>query len=168
MSYKLSRTRDAPQIARLDEIGRHFGLTHTDLSESDYAEILMLLADRLGAEESVSSIYRPRPSYSSNEWDEHILATRPWLSPWERMMFSYERKPSLLAAIDLALALRGIGAEFKMDHLVEMLCKGEYVDQPSCQTDIDEIKLSIDWSQSEELQVLDEFETRALELGLYD
>ncbi len=166
--YKLSQTRDAPQIARLDEIGRRFGLTHTDLSESDYAEILMLLADRLGAEESVSWIYRPQPSYGSAEWDEHVLRTRPWLSPWERMMFWHERKPSLLAAIDLALALGDIGAGFEMDHLVEMLCKGEYVDQPSCQTVIDEIKLSIDWSENKKLQVLDEFESRALELGMYD
>lgn len=165
--YVLSQTRNTPQITRLYEIGRRVGFTQTDVPESDYAEVLMLLADRLGAEESVSSLYRPQ-SNSSTEWDEHVLETRPWLSHWERMMFSYERKPSLLAAIDLAQSLRDIGAEFKLDHLVEMICKGKYGNQPSCQTTLDEIKTAIDWSENEKLHVLDEFETRALELGLYD
>ena len=168
LSIGLSKAHDAPQINMLHEIARRFGLAQSYFPESDYADVLMSLADRLGAEESVSSIYTPLTSYHSTEWDEHVMATRPWLSPWRRMMVSFERKQSMLAVIDLVIALRDIGADFEMGHLVEMICKGDYGDQPSCQTTLDEIKTIFDWSENEKLHVLNEFETRAIELGLYD
>ena len=163
-----SQLLDLSQVSVLNEIGRRFGFNRTDLDEKDYADVLISLADRLGAEESVSSIHRPLATYHSTGWDEHVLATRPWLGPWERMMFTFEREPAILASLDLILALRAVGAGFELDHLVEMLCNGDYGDQPSCQTAIDEIRQTIDWSEDQKLRVLDEFETRALELGLYD
>lgn len=81
-------------------------------------------------------------------------------------------KPSRLAgvqvAIDLALSLDDLGAEFDWNYLVERVCHKFSSDQTSCQTVIDEIRMSTDWTEKRRHQALDEFETRALELGLYD
>ncbi|MXW54579.1 MAG: hypothetical protein F4Z66_11540 [Gammaproteobacteria bacterium] len=72
-------------------------------------------------------------------------------------------KPSRLTggqvAIDLALSLGDIGAEFDWDYLVERVCHQFSSDQTSCQTAIDEIRKSTDWTEKRRLQALDVFET---------
>lgn len=170
----LVRSSDTRQMKLLREMGERFGVARRDMAEDDerwiwrYAGILWSLADRLGAEETVSSTYRPFYGFRSTELKEHFRSTRPWLGPWERMMLSLKRKPDIRAAIDLVLSLRTIDVEFDLDHLIEMLCHPDVTDQTSCQATIDEVKHTINWSENQVLQVLDEFETRALELGLYD
>ena len=171
---RLDPSRDVRHVTLLREMGRRFGFATRDNPTDDerwtwkYAGILMSLADRLGAEESISSTYRPFFGFRGAELREHFRSTRPWLVPWERLMLSLNRKPDIRVAVDLVLALRTIDVDFDLDHLIEMLCNEDYRDQSSCQTAIDEIKHTMDWSEDQKLRVLDEFETRALKLGLYD
>ena len=101
--------------------------------------------------------------------------TRPWLEPWNEL---FERHPDTLRVldrrqntrlgIDLVLGLQNVGADFNWNYLVYKICSPNAKDSSTCQEVFDEIKQSTEWPEVGKLQVLDEFETRAIELGLYD
>ncbi len=169
--------RNVLQTEMLKEIGLRFNIDPNSdtvmgtMQSTRYIgsfRVLRSIAHRLGADETVSSTYRPSLDTRDLHWDNHISETRPWLDSWERMLGKPSRLGGVQVAIDLALSLDDLGAEFDWNYLVERVCHKFSSDQTSCQTAIAEIRMSTDWSEKRRHQALDEFETRALELGLYD
>ena len=173
-SLLLNPTRDAQPIARLLEMSRRFGIGPTSAPSDEYRwnwtliRALESLANRLGAEETLSSTYVPFSRNANAEWDQFVEKTRPWLEPWEKLMRFPDRRDSTLLGIDLVLGLQNVGATFDWNYLVDMICSRKTEETSTCQEVFDEIEQSTDWFEVRKLQVLDEFETRALELGLYD
>ena len=172
-SLLLNPSRDARQVARLQELSQRWHIRAT-VHLDDYTwnlihlRVLESLANRLGAEEAFSSTSTPFSPNVNNEWDQHIRSTRPWLEPWKQLMRFPNRRQSTLLGIDLVLGLQDVGAKFDWDHLVDLMCSRNAEDTSTCQEVIDEIKKSTEWSEVRKLQALDEFETRAIQLGLYD
>lgn len=175
-SLALHPLRDSQQVGRLIEMSRRFGQRPTHALSDDYTwnwtliSGLKSLANRLGAEETFSSTYAPfSPSKSiDTEWDQHVQTTRPWLGPWRKFVEFPARRERVLHGIDLVLGLQDVGAKFDWNHLVEVMCSEIDEDTSTCQEVLGEIKQSTHWTKKRRLQALDEFETRALELGLYD
>ena len=171
--------RDLQQTEMLKEIGLRFDLdpeldtvigTASSTRYIGSFRVLRSIAHRLGADETISSTYRPSLATSATdvEWENHVSETRPWLEPWEQLLGNPSRIAAVQLAIDLALSLEDIGAEFDWNYLVERACHKYSSDQTSCQTVLDELKKTTDWTEKRRLQALDEFEVRSLELGLYD
>lgn len=169
--------RNTRQTELLKEIGLGFNIdpisdtvmgVSPDTGYIGSFRVLRAIAHRLGADETVSSTYRPYLGTSDIEWDNHVSETRPWLDPWEKMLGKPSRVAGVQVAIDLALSLEDIGAEFDWDYLVERVCGKYSSDKTSCQTSLDRVSQTTEWTEKRKLQALDEFETRAIELGLYD
>ena len=186
-SILLDSTRDAQQVASLQEMSRRWSIgssAHVDVYTWNWTHVRVLqsLANRLGAEEASSWTIAPflpivdtdwHPLVLKNRpwlvpWVQHVRTTRPWLVPWKKLMRFPDRRQRTLIGIDLVLGLQSVGAKFDWNHLVDLICSRNAKDSSTCQEVFDEIKQSTDWPEVGKLQVLDEFETRAIELGLYD
>lgn len=173
----LSPARDGRWLDFLEDIGQHFGevsLLSGYGREKKWklhlepTDVLISLAHRLGAEKTVPLIHRPVYGKGSVEWTEYIQTTHAWIEPWDNLMRSPVQNERVRAAVDVAVALQKTGLSFDWNYLVERACLRYFQEEASCQSLLDEVLQATEWHETQKLQVLDEFETRALQMGIYD
>ena len=140
--------------------------------------VLKALAARLG-DEAAALQYRGPSNHRAKDdsWEKHINKVWPWRKTLREMegegiYFIVDGPPKtarrLRLGVSIAVSLQSSELDFDWNFLVGKVCKREKPEEPTCQEAIAELKGSLDWDRKDELQVLDKFETVAMELGHFD
>ena len=149
--------------------------------------VLKAIAARLGDEVSALYYFPSLSKASGRSWDEHVRKVWPWKSdlpfgpstledffgtleifegPQDAAQDAEER---MLNGLSVAVSLQETGFDFDWNILVRGFCKHAETEGPTtCQAVIARLKRKLDVDQKDELQALEQFESVAKELGLFD
>ena len=130
---------------------------------------LLLFGARLG---DVDTTFR-LTSHFDEKLAAYFIEHQPWLENWDEP--DRNRIPSesqLLKALNIIDSVADTDVKLDWDGLVKRVCKPDLVQgvssHPSCQTLISDVLKKLDPTEDRKLKALDQFERKAIELGLYN
>ena len=130
---------------------------------------LLSLGARLG-DEAATLEYLPQ---SNIQLETYYNERQPWRENWEQPKRDTQPSESqLLTALDLIASVADTDVKLDWEDLVKRVCKPDLVQgvssHPSCQTLISDLLKKLDPTEERKIQALNQFERKAIELGLYN